>query len=169
LEKKKPTKTDPKKEIKGLGVVFVQVILDTDHLSILQNRNQPDCERLERRLSSHVPNEVAVSVISFQEQTQGWSGWINKAKTDAEILLGYSKLQELLIEFSRMKVLPFGMAAQTTFKELVRQRLRVGTLDLRIASIVLVNQAKLLTRNLKDFRKIPGACEESCVKNAGWV
>jgi tRNA(fMet)-specific endonuclease VapC len=35
------------------------------------------------------------------------------------------------------------------------KHLRIGTQDLRIASIVLANDATLLTRNLKDFEKIP--------------
>jgi tRNA(fMet)-specific endonuclease VapC len=37
-----------------------------------------------------------------------------------------------------------------------RQRIRVGSQDLKIASIALVNDALLLTANLRDFRQVPG-------------
>ncbi|MBM3862272.1 MAG: type II toxin-antitoxin system VapC family toxin [Verrucomicrobia bacterium] len=37
-----------------------------------------------------------------------------------------------------------------------KHRLRVGTMDLKIASICLAHDATLLTRNLADFQKVPG-------------
>ena len=39
---------------------------------------------------------------------------------------------------------------------LLRQKVRVGTQDMRIASIALANNATLLTRNRRDFEKVPG-------------
>jgi tRNA(fMet)-specific endonuclease VapC len=41
-------------------------------------------------------------------------------------------------------------------KRLKRSRLRVGTMDLKIAAIALAHGATLLTRNLKDFGRVPG-------------
>jgi tRNA(fMet)-specific endonuclease VapC len=35
-------------------------------------------------------------------------------------------------------------------------RVRIGTMDLRIAAIALANNATLLTRNTRDFAKVPG-------------
>jgi tRNA(fMet)-specific endonuclease VapC len=35
-------------------------------------------------------------------------------------------------------------------------KLNVGTMDLKIASTVLANEATLLTRNTRDFARIPG-------------
>ena len=35
-------------------------------------------------------------------------------------------------------------------------KLRVGAMDLRIASIVLTNDMVLLTRNTVDFERVPG-------------
>ena len=42
------------------------------------------------------------------------------------------------------------------FENLKRQRLRCGTMDLKIAAICLVHDGLLLTRNLSDFAKVPG-------------
>lgn len=35
-------------------------------------------------------------------------------------------------------------------------RPRIGTMDLKIAAIALANDATLLSRNLRDFGKVPG-------------
>lgn len=54
-----------------------------------------------------------------------------------------------------MTVLPYGADAHTIFQELQAQKLRVGTQDLKIAAIVLANNAILLTRNTQDFSRVP--------------
>ena len=41
-------------------------------------------------------------------------------------------------------------------ENLTSRRIRIGTLDLRIASITLAYDATLLTRNIADFRQVPG-------------
>jgi tRNA(fMet)-specific endonuclease VapC len=52
--------------------------------------------------------------------------------------------------------LTFDEAAAVIFQQLRRARLRIGTMDVKIAVIVLSRNATLLTRNLVDFRQIPG-------------
>jgi hypothetical protein len=42
------------------------------------------------------------------------------------------------------------------FNRLRKERVRIGTVDLKIASIVLVNDATLVSSNLRDFSKVPG-------------
>ncbi|MEZ4710903.1 MAG: type II toxin-antitoxin system VapC family toxin [Caldilineaceae bacterium] len=53
-------------------------------------------------------------------------------------------------------LLPFDEAAAVIFSEIVTIKPRIGTQDLLIASIVLANEMTLLTRNLRDFKNIPG-------------
>jgi tRNA(fMet)-specific endonuclease VapC len=59
-----------------------------------------------------------------------------------------------------MPVLPFDEAAARMFHELTAMKLRMGTQDMLIASIVLANEMTLLTRNLRDFEKVPGLALE---------
>lgn len=133
----------------------MRVILDTDHVSILQHKSQPACDRLQERLRQLGAPELTVSIVTFQEQVQGWLSYINGARTPAEILRGYANLGGILVDFCRAVVVPFDEAAQDRFEELQQLRLRIGTMDLRIASIALTTGSTLLTRNLRDFRKVP--------------
>jgi hypothetical protein len=61
------------------------IILDTDVLSIIQRADGQDYEKLARRLDS-VDDDVAVSIISFEEQMRGWLAFIARGRSshDAE-------------------------------------------------------------------------------------
>ena len=53
-------------------------------------------------------------------------------------------------------ILPFDEAAARQFDNLRRQKLRIGSRDLKIAATALVNHALLLSANLIDFKRVPG-------------
>jgi tRNA(fMet)-specific endonuclease VapC len=130
--------------------------LDTDHISVLRQREQPACTNLELRLSALPPRDVKVSVISFQEQAQGWLAWLRRAREAEPVLRGYRYLRDVLDYYSSMPLLPFEADAFAECTHWQRARIRIGTLDLRIAAIAKVAGIKLLSRNLRDFRKVPG-------------
>ena len=65
-------------------------------------------------------------------------------------------LTQVLQDFMEALVIPFDAAAAAAFEELVAQRVRVGTMDLRIAAIALSRGMVMVTRNARDFRKVPG-------------
>jgi tRNA(fMet)-specific endonuclease VapC len=132
------------------------VILDSDMLSILQRRSEPACGRLEQRLGQLSDTDVFTTIVSFQEQMRGWLAAVHKSRTDKRLLLAYSELQSMLRDFCHLNILPFDAAAQTEFKRLRRQKIRIGTMDLRIASISLATRSTLLSRNLRDFERVPG-------------
>lgn len=130
-------------------------VLDTDHISILQRESEPAFSRLSARLTRCSPDLILVTIVSFHEQFQGWMSLLNQASSIAELIVAYRKMEELLRFFSKSQVLPYDKKAADTLEELKRQRIRIGTLDLRIASIVLSENAILLTRNRRDFEKVP--------------
>jgi tRNA(fMet)-specific endonuclease VapC len=71
-------------------------------------------------------------------------------------LKGFFYLHQLLRHYQVRPVLPFDQTAMDEFLRLQEQRIRIGTNDLRIAAIAIANNAKLLSRNLRDFRLVPG-------------
>ncbi|HEY1381145.1 MAG TPA: type II toxin-antitoxin system VapC family toxin [Gemmataceae bacterium] len=136
------------------------VLLDTDHLSILQGREQPACDRLLARLDRLSPDDVATSIVSFHEQVQGWQAYVQRARTPEQVVRAYGKLEALWRWFLKMNVLSFGPAAQRRYSDLRPQCRRVNTMDLRIACVALATGSTLLTRNQRDFRQVPGLVVE---------
>jgi tRNA(fMet)-specific endonuclease VapC len=65
------------------------VVLDTDHLSLVLQRKQPACEGLLERLDRVPADDVATTIVSFQEQIQGWLAYLQRASDDTHILRAY--------------------------------------------------------------------------------
>jgi tRNA(fMet)-specific endonuclease VapC len=132
----------------------MRYLLDTDHISILQRKTGDAYLRLNDRISQCRPDDFALSLISFHEQCLGANALIGRAKTDAQMVLAYELLDEVLQGFALAPVLKFDQAAVTCFRWLRSQGVRIGTMDLRIASICLVYDLTLLTRNRRDFEQV---------------
>ena len=136
------------------------VLLDTDHLSVLQWQEQPACDQLLARLDQLPADDIATSIISFHEHVQGWQAFLNRARKSHEIVQAYAKLEVVWRSFLKMNVLSFSAEALARFTELRRQCPRVQTMDLRIAAIALTTHSMLLSRNLRDFARVPGLVVE---------
>jgi tRNA(fMet)-specific endonuclease VapC len=105
-------------------------------------------------------DDMATTIVSFQEQVQGWLAYLNRARKSDQVVLAYAKLESIWRSFLKMNVLSFGDEAQARFTELRRQCPRLQTMDLRIASVAMVSNAILLSRNIRDFRGVPGLTVE---------
>jgi tRNA(fMet)-specific endonuclease VapC len=138
----------------------VKYLLDTDHVSILQRRSGPEYAVLAARIVLHSTADFVFSVVSFHEQSLGAHTFISRAKTTADVIRGYTLLTEILQAFAGAPVLPFDAAAAATFDRLRAQRVRVATMDLRIAATALSRGLVLLSRNTRDFAKVPGLITE---------
>src|SRR5438067_6836469 len=134
----------------------MSVVLDTDHLSVLQWQEQPACDRLLARLDQLPADDIATTIISFQEQVEGWLAYLKRARKPEEVVRAYSQLEALWRSFLKMNVLSFSAEAQERYVELRRQCPRLQTMDLRVAAVALTTGATLLSRNLRDFRRVPG-------------
>jgi tRNA(fMet)-specific endonuclease VapC len=134
--------------------------LDTDVLSLIQQESQPAYGRLAARLRRHPPETIAATIISFQEQVLGWLSFLNRSRRQEHLLLAYAKLDGIRRYYSLANVLPFDEAALGHFISLKRQEIRLGTMDLRIASIALATGSVLVSRNLRDFRRVPNLVVE---------
>ena len=132
------------------------IILDTDHVSALQHRDAPKAFALQARLEILSPAEIATTVITVEEQTRGWLGLIRRYPDVHRQVAYYERLVRLFDFFAEWQILPFDQRAADEFKRLRQQGVRIGTMDLKIASIVLVGGVTLLSGNNRDFQQVPG-------------
>jgi len=131
-------------------------LYDTEHLGVIQRQSQPGFQNILRRVSTFPASSFFVSIISFQEEVQGGQAQLARTRKPAEITYAYSRLRKVIQNFAQVQLLDFDLAASDRFEQLRLQRIRIGTLDLRIASIAQVHGFTVLTRNVRDFRLVPG-------------
>jgi len=130
-------------------------ILDTDHMSLLERKTSHEAQRLFFRLSAINDKDYGTTIISFEEQMKGWLALLSSARTVEKQIEFYGRLKNALYRYNKIQLFDFDFQAANIFTDLQKRRLRIGTMDLKIAAIAIANNATLLSRNLKDFGKIP--------------
>jgi tRNA(fMet)-specific endonuclease VapC len=114
-------------------------ILDTDHLS-LYGRNHPAL--IARLLKAQII--LTTTAINAEEQLRGRLAQVAQAKDGLTLSLAYQRLIETVMLLSEFKILLYDEKSDEIYQNLKLQRLRVGTQDLRIASIVIAHNAILI-------------------------
>lgn len=132
------------------------IILDTDHISALQYRDAPRAFALQTRLEAQPIEEIATTAITLEEQTRGWLGLIRRYSDVHRQVAYYDRLTGLFDFFADWQILPFDQPAADEFERLRKHGVRIATMDLKIATIVLVSGGTLLSRNMNDFQQVPG-------------
>ena len=127
-------------------------ILDTDTLSLAQ-RGHP---KVSQECGARPPADLAITVISVEEQLSGWYTALRKARRPDDLARAYLRLAATVQFLAQWTILPFTTTAISRYQQLLRLRLNVGRMDLRIAAIVLEHGGTLVTRNTRDFGRVPG-------------
>jgi tRNA(fMet)-specific endonuclease VapC len=132
------------------------MFLDTDHLTILKYADSPGGEALSARLKSSADQEIGTTIVSVEEQWRGWFAVIARHRDVRRHVKPYKELVELHEFLGGWTILPFEDSAADRFEQLRAAGARIGSMDLKIASIALVHDALVLSANLRDFQKVPG-------------
>jgi tRNA(fMet)-specific endonuclease VapC len=130
------------------------LVLDTDHL-VEFDRGSEAGETLRQRLET-AEEGIATTIISAEEQFRGWLAQIHRIRDPHQQVHAYERLQRRIEFFAAWNVLPWTETAAAILVDLRRQGIRIGTMDLKIAAVALSHRATLLSRNLVDFRQVPG-------------
>lgn len=133
------------------------ILLDTDHITLLKYPDSERGSRLVERLKSRPSGVVlAVSIVTVEEQMRGWLASVAKERLARRQVMAYTELAQLFDYFRSFKITLFDERAADQFDALRVAKIRLGTMDLKIAAIALTNNALLLTANRRDFEKVPG-------------
>jgi tRNA(fMet)-specific endonuclease VapC len=134
-------------------------ILDTDVLTLYAHGDA----NVTRQVFAHATDELAIAVISAQEMIEGWLGFIKRQTQPDRIARGYYEFARTVTFLGSFTILPYRETTMSSFQNLRSLRLNVGNNDLRIAAIVLEHGAVVVTRNVRDFGRIPGVTAENWV------
>jgi len=132
------------------------ILLDTDHLNVLQIGKGSTYDALAARMDVSLDQHFATTVVTFEEHMRGWLAGVRRARDIASLVRPYDQLIDLVRFFQAWEMLRFDQNAARRFSDLRRRRIRIGTQDLKIASIALEHDTTLLSANLKDFDAVPG-------------
>jgi tRNA(fMet)-specific endonuclease VapC len=127
-------------------------ILDTDTLSNYY-RGHPN---VVRAVDERPASEIAISVITVDEQLSGWYALTRQVRKPVEIARAYAMLGEAVVQLAEWRILPYTEPAIERATAFNKQRLNVRKMDLRIAAITLENDATVVTCNRRDFERVPG-------------
>lgn len=131
---------------------MLQFLIDTDHLTLLEHGYPP----LKHHLVTQPPGSVGFTVVTVAESLRGRLATIGRARDGTARIVGWRYFLDTLQFFQQFPLVPFDRAAENRFQQLLSLRLRIGTQDLMIAAIALTNNVVLLSRNRRDFGRIPG-------------
>ncbi len=130
------------------------VVLDTNHFQELREDSIPG-KRLVARLEEHNA-DVFCCIVAAEESLRGWLDFVRSRPIGMDQLEPYSRLLDCIVTLNKFTLLPFDGEAAAHFHRLRKDRPRLGSMDLKIASICLAHEATLLSRNLVDFEQVPG-------------
>jgi tRNA(fMet)-specific endonuclease VapC len=128
---------------------------DTDILTELFAGNAA----LLHRLDAIDVDKRGIPIVAAGEVARGWLAVVRQAEAgkgrmSLENALG--RFQQSLVNMAPFTLLPYTTAAHALVQQWRAAKIRVGTNDLRIAAICIVHGATLVTRNARDYARIPG-------------
>jgi tRNA(fMet)-specific endonuclease VapC len=135
------------------------IAFDTDVLSLILLGQEPTVGR-----ASAIPlAEQFVPIIAIEEILRGRLNAVRLAESGQgklDIASSYRVLELTIFAFRGLNVLSYSPAAETLFQTWRQQKVRASTHDLRIAAICVTHGATLVSRNRRDFERVPGLTVE---------
>src|ERR1700722_17277901 len=103
-------------------------VLDTDIMTLYQ-RGHP---RVAHQVLAHQIAELAIAVISVEEELTGWYTKLRQARKRDELARIYRRLSDTVPFFARFQILSFTEPAIDRYDSLRAAHRRLGKNDLRI-------------------------------------
>jgi tRNA(fMet)-specific endonuclease VapC len=132
------------------------IVLDSDYMSLLEWPEGQASQKILARLRQYAVSDVAITIVTVEEQIHGWIKAINQNKEVKNQIDKYRRMRLTLQTYCKMNVLDFDEVAAVEYQSLRKSYRRLGANDLKIAAITRAHKATLWTRNMSDFGQIKG-------------
>ncbi len=129
-------------------------ILDTDTLIHLHSGNSKVADNLRKTADA----DIRITVITRIELLRGRFEFLLKASGREELARAQKLLDRTEVLLSELPVLPVDEKSGYQFEKLqkIKKLRKIGRADILIASIALAGNARLITRNIRHLKQIPG-------------
>lgn len=131
-------------------------VLDTDVLTLYRHGHA----LLKQRIEGDPSLDLAITVMSVEEQLSGWYSMLRQVTQPTDLARVYQELADNTQFLGGWDILSFTEPAIARYDQLAALKRNVRKADLRIAAITLEHGGILVTRNLRDFRRIPNLVVE---------
>lgn len=131
-------------------------VLDTDLFTLFRHGTEP----LTSRVLAAPAGSVALSVTTVEEALAGWYSALRQARRTDELERVYDQLARTVIRLAQFPIFGYTRAAMAEFASLQKQKMNIGRNDLRIAAVALEHGAAVVTRNVRDFGRVPNLVVE---------
>ena len=132
-------------------------VLETDILTLYREGHETVC----KKVHACPTEELAITVITVEEQLSGWYALLRQVKKPHEVSHAYDRLGDSVRFLATWRILNYPEGTLNRFEKLKAMKLNVASQDLRIAAITLENNGILVTRNLRDFQRVPNLVVEN--------
>ena len=132
-------------------------VIDTDTISLFRRGHA----LVRQNAARHPPAELAVAILTVEEQLSGWYQMLRRAQQPAQLARAYQELANAVRFYGQWQILPFSVAAIACYDGLRALNLNIRSMDLRIAAVTLEHNGVLVTRNLRDFQRVPNLVVEN--------
>src|SRR4051794_15262295 len=122
-------------------------LFDTDHLTLYQHKHPA----VMQRIAQAPADSVAICPINIEETMRGRLAPLARVLAGNHHVQAYAHLVAAVAMLAMFPCVPFDSASESDYQRLRAARLRVGTLDLKIAAIALTHGLTVVTRNRSDF------------------
>lgn len=135
---------------------MLQYLFDSDHLTLYDHADVT----VWRHVSAVSWGSVGISAVTVEESLRGRLLALSRHTAGLLQVQAYDRLLASLALFQQFPLVPFDLACENQYQSLRGMRLRIGSQDLRIAAVALVHHLIVITRNRRDFGRIPGVSLE---------
>lgn len=114
---------------------MIRWLFDTDHVTLLGHGHPV----LQGRIAAALPDAVAACPVTVEEVLRGRLAYLARNLNAADRLRAYANLVLSVQFFQGVPLVPFDQNCENHFQHLRASRVKVKTMDLRIAATALAH------------------------------
>lgn len=129
-------------------------ILDTDTATLFLHYAD-QYPNLRKKVESIPAQQIWISIVTVTEFMRGALNYLKKREQKGEFVIGFELASTLIADLKKLQILPFDDHAEKIYKAMPASVKRIGTRDCQIAAIAISLGFTVITRNTRDFQRIP--------------